>query len=63
MKVLMTGGTGCIGKELGIKLAGQGHEITVLSRSPKSYQGMLPYPCQTLAWKDFPKDKMPELVL
>jgi NAD dependent epimerase/dehydratase family enzyme len=33
VKVLMTGATGLIGKELGKKLASEGHEITVISRS------------------------------
>ncbi len=34
MKVLLTGATGCVGSALADQLAGQGHEVVCLSRSP-----------------------------
>jgi uncharacterized protein (TIGR01777 family) len=40
MKILITGGTGFIGRALTQNLAKQGHEITVLSRNPDSIEKM-----------------------
>jgi uncharacterized protein (TIGR01777 family) len=40
MKILITGGTGFIGRALMQNLAKQGHEITVLSRNPDSIEKM-----------------------
>jgi uncharacterized protein (TIGR01777 family) len=48
MKVLMTGATGLIGKELGKKLAEDGHEITVISRSLSKAREVLPFPCDVV---------------
>lgn len=39
MKILITGGTGLIGRALCRALLAQGHELTVLSRNPASVQG------------------------
>ncbi len=36
MKIFMTGGTGFVGSRLASALAGDGHEIHILSRSPRS---------------------------
>ena len=36
MKILMTGGTGFVGKELNSRLIREGHEITILTRSLKN---------------------------
>lgn len=47
MKVLLTGGTGLIGKEVGKALVRKGHEITVLTRS-KSKALEIPYPCRVI---------------
>ncbi len=40
MRIIITGGTGLIGKPLANKLAGQGHEVIVLSRSPEGVTGL-----------------------
>lgn len=44
MKILMTGGTGLIGKSLGLELARRGAEITVVSRNARRAQQELPFP-------------------
>ena len=33
MKIVLTGGSGLIGNKLGIKLSGNGHEVTILTRN------------------------------
>ena len=48
MKVLITGGTGLIGKEIGKTLAEKGHEIFVVSRSLAKAREILPFPCQVI---------------
>ncbi len=48
MKILITGATGLIGKELGKKLASDGHEITVISRSLAKAREVLPFPCEVV---------------
>ena len=35
MRVLITGGTGLIGRELSRALAAEGHEVIVLTRAPE----------------------------
>lgn len=45
MKVLITGATGLIGKEVGKALAEKGHEIFVIARNKKKAQQQLPFPC------------------
>lgn len=49
MKVLMTGATGLIGKEVGKKLAEHGHQIFVISRDGKKAHENLPFPCQLIS--------------
>lgn len=44
MKVLLTGGTGLIGKEIGKELVRRGHEVVVISRNAAKAQSELPYP-------------------
>mgnify|MGYP001040473530 CR=1 FL=1 len=44
MKILITGATGFVGRELGLCLAREGHEIVVVSRSKKS-ASQCPFPC------------------
>ncbi|HUU64290.1 MAG TPA: TIGR01777 family oxidoreductase [Dehalococcoidia bacterium] len=40
MRVLITGGTGLIGKALAMELVGRGHDVTLLSRDPKKAIGL-----------------------
>ena len=40
MKVLITGGSGLIGRELTASLAGDGHEVILLSRDPGRVNGL-----------------------
>jgi hypothetical protein len=48
MKVLMTGATGLIGKELGKAFASRGYEIYVISRNEVKARAQLPFPCQVI---------------
>jgi uncharacterized protein (TIGR01777 family) len=52
MKVLISGGTGLVGKELGKALCRQGHKIIVLSRNPGESHKVCPYPHQSVSWED-----------
>lgn len=49
MKILLTGATGFIGRRLCIHLVKQGHEILVISRSPRT-SNELPFPCTIFTW-------------
>lgn len=53
MRVLLTGGTGFIGKELGKKLVAQNHEVVALVRNPARARTELPYPAQLVEWKGY----------
>lgn len=48
MRILITGATGLIGRELGKSLAEKGHEIFVVSRSLAKAREMLPFPCEVI---------------
>ena len=48
MKILITGATGLIGKELGKVLFQQGHHIVVVTRNRSKAIRELPFPCQIL---------------
>ncbi len=48
MKILMTGATGLIGKELGLELFKRGHQIAVVSRDRKKALLELPFPCEVI---------------
>ena len=50
MKVLMTGATGLIGKELGKHLVEQGHTIVALTRNELRARQNLPYPAEIVEW-------------
>lgn len=50
MRVLMTGATGLIGKEIGKKLIAKGHTITVLARDEKRARQALPFPARIFQW-------------
>ncbi|UOF01822.1 TIGR01777 family oxidoreductase [Bdellovibrio reynosensis] len=48
MKVLITGATGLLGREIGKVLAEHGHEIVVISRSLAKAREVLPFPCEVV---------------
>jgi uncharacterized protein (TIGR01777 family) len=48
MKILMTGATGLIGKEVGKALVTKGHELIVVSRSAAKAREHLPFPCEVI---------------
>ena len=50
MKVMVTGATGFIGKELIKKLHEMGHEIVVLTRNPDSARFRIPVHCEIIPW-------------
>lgn len=48
MRILLTGATGLIGRELGKVLAEKGHELFVVSRDQRKAQETLPFPCEVI---------------
>lgn len=52
MKILITGGTGMVGKELGKKLAANGHELFVLTRNREKAKLQCPYPQSPITWDE-----------
>lgn len=48
MKILLTGATGLVGKELGKSLIASGHELVVVSRSREKALKSLPFSCQII---------------
>ncbi|MFZ4404291.1 MAG: TIGR01777 family oxidoreductase [Pseudobdellovibrionaceae bacterium] len=48
MKILITGATGLIGKELGKALALKDHQLVVISRSAEKAKLVLPFPCEVI---------------
>jgi uncharacterized protein len=59
LRILLTGATGLIGTQLGIKLVRSGHDLTVLSRRGNSRD--LAFPARCLAWDHL--NPLPESVL
>ncbi len=51
MKILITGATGLVGKEIGKALFAKGHDLVVVSRNPNKAQKNLPFPCEIIKWK------------
>jgi uncharacterized protein (TIGR01777 family) len=51
VKILMTGATGFVGKELGIELVKRGHQIVAVSRDAQRARMDLPFPCEVYEWK------------
>ena len=49
-RILIMGGTGFVGRELGRSLVANGYSVTILSRRPETVAGQLPFPCQILPW-------------
>lgn len=50
MRVIITGGTGLIGKALAARLAEEGHEPIVLTRDPEKAKGDLPAGVRAAGW-------------
>jgi hypothetical protein len=50
MRILMTGATGLIGRELGKLFAARGDVLVCLVRDPPSAGGRLPFPATCVAW-------------
>lgn len=55
--LLITGGTGLIGKELGKELFQKGYKVFVLTRNPEKSLLNTPYPHQPLSWEDLNSPK------
>lgn len=55
MRILLTGGTGLIGLEIGKKLVARGDEVVLLVRSSDRVSGRLPFPARVFDW-DHTKD-------
>jgi len=51
MNIIVTGGTGFIGKRLVRRLLSQEHAVTVLTRDPARATRELPARCNARAWK------------
>lgn len=52
MKIVLTGATGLVGKEIGKKLVQKGHEVVVLSRRPEETKLICPFPHESYGWGD-----------
>ena len=52
MKILISGGTGLVGKELGKTLSQKGHQLFVLTRSPDKANWQCPYPQTPITWEE-----------
>ena len=64
MKILITGGTGLIGRKLCPTLLAQGHELTVLSRSPETVQQKCGATVQAMAsLSDYQTDSLFDAVI
>ncbi|MCX7978976.1 MAG: TIGR01777 family oxidoreductase, partial [Bdellovibrionaceae bacterium] len=60
MRVLVTGATGLVGRQLGILLVQRGHKVYVLSRSKEKAKLVCPFPCEVLEG-DLAASKFPSL--
>lgn len=59
MKILISGGTGLIGKELGKALVEKNHEVLILTRNPQKAKIQCPFPHTALSWNEL--ENHPEL--
>ena len=63
MLIILTGGTGLIGKALGPRLVTAGYRIHLLTRSPEKARKTISYPCDIFSWNalsdSFPKEALP----
>jgi uncharacterized protein (TIGR01777 family) len=56
MKILMTGATGLIGREVGKLLIEKGHSLVVISRSTVRAKLELPFPSEIYSWQNESED-------
>ena len=65
MKILITGATGLIGKEIGKKLVLEGHTLIITSRDQLAASMNLPFPAQVIEWNshvnDFPLEALSDV--
>src|SRR5690348_12585080 len=61
-RVLILGGTGFVGRELGRKLCAEGYRVTTTSRRPDEVRGRLPFPCEVVPWDGASADVLREAV-
>ena len=59
MKILLTGATGLIGKELGKLLVSQGHQVVAVSRSARWARLHCPFPAEFIEWSGQEKFNFP----
>lgn len=50
MRILITGGTGLIGRKLGEALVADGHQVVTVSRNPDAAKRTLPYSAEVYPW-------------
>ncbi|MFA6599149.1 MAG: TIGR01777 family oxidoreductase [Ignavibacteriaceae bacterium] len=55
-KIVVTGATGLIGKELCKRLFERGDELTIFSTNVETAKIILPFAKEVIAWKDYEKD-------
>lgn len=48
MRILITGATGLLGKEIGKVLSAKGHDLVVVARSASRAREVLPFPCEII---------------
>jgi uncharacterized protein len=64
-RILITGATGLIGKEVGKKLIEHGHQLSVVSRNPNRARMELPFPARVFKWsgesEEFPQAALDEV--
>ncbi|MCY4512874.1 MAG: NAD-dependent epimerase/dehydratase family protein, partial [Bdellovibrionales bacterium] len=64
MLIVLTGGTGLIGKALGQRLTEAGHQVHLLTRRPEKAKNKIPWPCEVFQWNalsnSLPKEAVPE---
>jgi uncharacterized protein (TIGR01777 family) len=62
MKILITGGTGLVGCEVGKKLAAKGHQLFVLTRDRRKAELTCPFPQTPVTWDELgDQGLLPEL--
>lgn len=62
LRILILGGTGFVGGEVGRLAASLGHRVTILTRRPGEVRGRLPFPCRILPWDDVKSDLPQEAI-